>query len=56
MDCCKATFATLPVLPRDEKDPDDVDTTAEDHVYDDIRYRVLAMNLKPSNLKSSFAK
>ena len=38
---CRATLATLPVLPRDEKDPDDVDTEAEDHAYDDIRYRVL---------------
>jgi len=44
MDHCKATRATLPVLPRDEDDPDDVDTEAEDHVYDEIRYRVLASN------------
>lgn len=42
MDCCKAALSTLPVLPRDDKDPDDVDTDAEDHAYDDIRYRVLA--------------
>lgn len=41
MDCCRATLATLPTLPRDEKNLDDVDTTAEDHLYDAIRYRVL---------------
>lgn len=32
---------TVPVLPRDvDKDPDDVDTEAEDHVGDEVRYRV----------------
>lgn len=41
MDCCRATIATLPVLPRDAKKLDDVDTTAEDHAYDMVRYRVL---------------
>lgn len=39
---CKHAIATLPVLPRDDKDPDDVDTDAEDHIYDDTRYRVLS--------------
>ena len=38
---CKAAIKTLPVLPRDEDDMDDVDTTAEDHPYDAIRYRCL---------------
>jgi hypothetical protein len=42
MDVCTASFATLPVLPRDLKKPEDVDTDAEDHLYDDVRYRVLA--------------
>lgn len=41
MSNCTATLATLPTLPRDEKNMDDVDTTAEDHLYDAIRYRVL---------------
>lgn len=55
MDNCQATRATLPVLPRDEKDPDDVDTEAEDHVYDDIRYRVLAGNERvANNIKAAF--
>lgn len=42
MEHCKAALGTLPILPRDEDDPDDVDTHAEDHAYDDIRYRCLA--------------
>ena len=42
MNHCTAAISTLPVLPRDEKKPDDVDTTSEDHAYDEIRYRVLA--------------
>lgn len=39
---CTAFLSTFPVLPRDEEKPDDVDTDAEDHPYDDCRYRVLA--------------
>jgi hypothetical protein len=39
---CRAAIAQLPVLPRDAKNPDDVDTNSEDHLYDAIRYRVLA--------------
>lgn len=39
---CVATTGTLPVLPRDSTKPEDVDTNAEDHVYDEIRYRVLS--------------
>lgn len=39
-DSCEHFIRTVPVLPRDEKDPDDVDTGAEDHVGDEVRYRV----------------
>lgn len=42
MDNCRAGISTLPVLPRNPDIPDDVDTEAEDHVYDEVRYRVLA--------------
>lgn len=42
MDHCRSAIAQLPVLPRDTRNPDDVDTSAEDHMYDAIRYRVLA--------------
>jgi hypothetical protein len=42
MECCRASVSILPTLPRDEKKPDDVDTDAEDHCFDMLRYRVLA--------------
>jgi hypothetical protein len=41
---CVATLALLPVVPRDEDDEDDVDTDSEDHLYDEVRYRVLKGN------------
>lgn len=44
MDHCRASLALLPTIPRDEDDPEDVDTEAEDHVYDEARYRCLAGN------------
>jgi hypothetical protein len=37
---CPHTLRTLPVLPRDDRRPDDVDTESEDHAGDMIRYRV----------------
>lgn len=39
-DTCRHFIRTVPGLPRDEKDPDDVDTDAEDHVGDETRYRI----------------
>lgn len=42
MDNCLSSVAILPTLPRDKNKPEDVDTDAEDHVYDMVRYRVLA--------------
>jgi len=38
-DNCQHFIRTVPVLPRDERKPDDVDSDAEDHVYDESRYR-----------------
>lgn len=37
---CEQFIRTVPVLPRDNKDLDDVDTDAEDHVADEVRYRL----------------
>lgn len=39
---CTQFIRTFPVLPRDDRDPDDIDTDAEDHIADETRYRVLA--------------
>lgn len=38
-DTCRHFTRTVPVLPRDDKDPDDVNTKAEDHIADETRYR-----------------
>ena len=38
---CTACIELLPSLPRDPDKPDDVDTNAEDHIWDSVRYRVL---------------
>ena len=38
---CRQFIRTVPCLPRDMKDPDDVDTEAEDHIGDETRYRCM---------------
>lgn len=47
MDNCIASISLLPTLPRDDKNPDDVNTTAEDHSYDMTRYRCLHSSYRP---------
>lgn len=42
LDCCEDTIRTLPVLQHDDKDPEDVDTEAEDHAYDETRYAAMS--------------
>lgn len=42
---CKNAIDLFPILPRCEKNPDDVDTEAEDHIGDEIRYRIMASNI-----------
>ncbi len=37
---CEQFLRTVPTLPRDDDDLDDVDTDAEDHIGDEVRYRV----------------
>jgi len=39
---CQQFIRTVPVLPRDDRDPDDVNTEAEDHIGDEVRYRCRA--------------
>lgn len=57
MEHCRAAIGTLPLLPRSDKDPDDTDTTAEDHPYDAIRYRLLAgANRYVTKLGSDFVR
>lgn len=41
-DNCVEFQRTIPVLPRSEKDPDDIHEDVEDHIGDETRYRVRA--------------
>lgn len=43
MDHLEATIKTTMTVPRDDVDPDDVDTEAEDHMYDTDRYAILSL-------------
>lgn len=55
-DACKHAISLLPVLPRDPDKPDDVDTLAEDHLYDEVRYRVLDGSKKlTGSLKTTYS-
>jgi hypothetical protein len=38
---CVNTISQLPALPLDKNNPEDVDTNAEDHLYDALRYGVM---------------
>lgn len=38
---CEHFIKLFPTLPRDEDNPDDVDTESEDHIGDEVRYRIL---------------
>jgi hypothetical protein len=40
-DLCKDWIENVPILPRDDKDPDDVDTDSNDHQFDETRYRIM---------------
>lgn len=40
---CVNLIRTLPALPRDPKRPEDVETTAEDHAYDALRYGAMEL-------------
>jgi hypothetical protein len=37
-DTCRDLIRTFPAMPRDKKNPEDVDTTTEDHLGDALRY------------------
>lgn len=49
---CVKFFELFPVLPRDEVDPDDVDTDAEDHIGDETRYKVLSVGTRAKTGKT----
>jgi len=42
---CRNLIRTLPLLPLDESNPEDIDTNAEDHAYDALRYGCMSRPL-----------
>lgn len=52
---CTDSFSVLPVLPRDPTKVEDVDTKSEDHIYDEIRYRILKSDVNAMSIKISTA-
>lgn len=50
---CTDFIDLFPILPRDEKDPDDVDTEAEDHIGDEARYMVLDCGIGATSGKTT---
>jgi len=44
---CTNLIRTLPMLPVDRNNPEDVDTDAEDHAYDALRYGVMSRSMHP---------
>ena len=45
MEHCRAWRELVPTIPRSESNPDDVDSDAEDHIYDESGYRVLGSGI-----------
>ena len=47
LDNCVNLIRTLPMLPTDKNNPEDVDTHAEDHAYDALRYGCMSRPVHP---------
>lgn len=39
---CTNLVAQLPIIPLDKKNPEDIDTKSEDHLYDALRYGIMS--------------
>lgn len=46
---CLNLARTMPMLPVDKNNPEDVDTHAEDHAYDALRYGVMSRTVHPKS-------
>ena len=60
MSTCTQTIAQIPVIPLDKRNPEDVDTNAEDHLYDALRYGIMTRprssiwDFNPDNQRTGF--
>jgi hypothetical protein len=39
---CTNLIAQLPIIPLDKRNPEDIDTKSEDHLYDALRYGIMS--------------
>lgn len=46
---CRSWLRCVPMMPRDEKKPDDVDTKSEDHLGDETRYEIYRKDAEESS-------
>jgi hypothetical protein len=44
---CQDFIRTIPTLPYSQTKPEDVDTDAEDHIFDDVRYFCMSRPITP---------
>ena len=49
---CEDWIRTVPTLPYSLKKPEDIDTDAEDHAYDETRYFLMSRPLTPTKRPS----
>ena len=47
---CEHFWRTMPLLHEDKKNPDDVDSSQEDHIYDEVRYMCMSRPLRPKKV------
>ncbi len=50
---CKHFWRTIPTLQEDARNPEDVDTDQEDHIYDEFRYACMFKPIKPKRVQHS---
>ena len=48
---CRNLISQLAALPVDSRNPEDVDTKAEDHLYDALRYMIMS---RPTNIRVAY--
>jgi hypothetical protein len=48
---CKGFWRVMPQLREDPKNPEDVDTDQEDHIYDEVRYMCMARPVRPKKVE-----
>ena len=51
LNSCKGFWRTFPQLRESERNPEDVDTNQEDHIYDEFRYMCMARPLRPKKVE-----